>query len=87
MIVAMEYASIFEEEVHIYGKTIKKQTDFFERPFNSSKINIYSLKGMHNTICDFKLSDIKCKLFSLPSNQQIVVVPVIHTLDCNINKY
>lgn len=82
-VVEFKYASDIEERMHIYGQSLKKLTNFFERPFKSSRIHIYSSADIKNTMSIFSLSDIKCKLFSLPYKQETVFIPLIHTLDNN----
>lgn len=65
---------------NIIGLSIKKKKDFFSQPFSSSNINIYISDGQQNLEKKFLLSDIKCKIIALPYNNQLVFIPMVHTL-------
>lgn len=78
-VVEFQYAIPADGCIFVYGETLKKLNNFFDRPFNSSRINIFCSSAKKNSISSFQLSDIKCKLFSLPYKQQFVFIPIIHT--------
>lgn len=81
IIVKMINATEFHEELYIFGQSIKKLKEFFERPIKSSKLNIYCSDALQfNPASLYKICDIKCKLFSIPYKQNLVFVPIIHTL-------
>lgn len=77
----MEYAYVFEGNIFVYGQSLQKINDFFDRPFKSSRLNIYISNGKKYEFCDIESANIKCKLFALPYKQNIVFVPLLHTLD------
>lgn len=80
-IIAMEHAYNSEEKICVLGKRLKKLIDFFERPFKSSRLNIYLADINKYENCTVNVESIKCKLFALPYKNHFVFVPLLHTLD------
>lgn len=80
-LIAMNYVKKIDGQFHVYGENLKKLNNFFDRPFNSSTINIYSADVNMKIHQPVSLTDIKCKMFSLPYKKQLIFVPLIHTLD------
>lgn len=67
-------------ELYVYGSSLKKKRDFFKKPFNSSHINIFSSSENLNEAGLFKISDVKCKMVCIKSKTQNVYIPLLHTL-------
>lgn len=74
-------ATYVGEEIHLCGRSLRGLYNFFEHPCNSSHINIYASLGKQNESTLFKLSDVKCKMFSMKKNSETVCIPLHHTLD------
>lgn len=87
-IVEMKFATFDQGNIQIVGRNIKNKCNFFERPFNSSHINIYAtlLPYELEELKKYNLNDVKCKLTSMVSNSQMVFIPVLTTLGKKINK-
>lgn len=84
----MKFATFDQGNIQIVGRNIKNKCNFFERPFNSSYINIYAtlLPYELEELKKYNLNDVKCKLISMVSNSQMVFIPVLTTLREKINK-
>lgn len=81
-IVEMKFASFDQGNIQIAGKSIKNKCNFFERPFNSSRINIFatSLPYELEELKKYNLKDVKCKLLSMICTTQMVFIPILSTL-------
>uniref|UniRef100_A0A1B0DMI0 Transposase domain-containing protein n=1 Tax=Phlebotomus papatasi TaxID=29031 RepID=A0A1B0DMI0_PHLPP len=80
-IVQMINATKLNGEINIYGTEIRKCGDYFEKPIRSSHLNIYSTKfvtGERQSL--YRIQDLKCKLFSIHSSNEIIFFPLLHTL-------
>lgn len=64
----------------IFGSALKNTGDFFETPFESKLLNIFSSDGDKNEPEYFKLETIKAKMYCLPSEGSLVFIPLLHTL-------
>lgn len=68
--------------ISVIGRSVKLLRDFFELPFKSSHINIFT--GNSNELNEeetFELNEIKCKLVAIKYGDENVFIPLIHTLD------
>lgn len=81
-IVAMKNATYFNDKIHIFGESVKYSSDFFVKPFLSSYLDIYSCKSDLNPPMLYPLENIKCKMVSLTHENQIIFVPLLHTINC-----
>lgn len=80
-IVEMINITFNEGILSIYGKPIKTKNAFFKKPFLSSHMDIYSSnKPTFDTARLFKINTIKCKLFSINLKNEVVFIPLLHTL-------
>lgn len=111
-IVSMKHALTKNYTIYIRGFSINNKKDLFAKPFASSKLNIFRTEGVYTdddtqiTFVhsfkeqrEYKLSEIKCKLFSLRhettrdknhKNKHHIFYaffPLIHTLDVNVNDF
>lgn len=68
-----------DKELRFYGKPILELIDFFEIPFKSSRINIYTSFGKKGIAEYYKVKEIKCKMIRLFYKTQQVFIPLIHT--------
>lgn len=86
-IVEMKFATSVQGKIKIIGRNIKNKSNFFERPFNSSHINIYatSLAYESEEWKEYNLQDVKCKLTCMVCNNQMVFIPVLTTLGIIVN--
>lgn len=80
-IVAMEIVVNINGKYKIYGRPLINAYDFFENPLKSSNIDIYASTGDLNNPKWFDFTDVKCKLFSLKYRNEIIFMPLLHTLD------
>lgn len=66
----------------IKGRAVLNKFDFFDKPFKSSFIHIYSASGEKQNFSKDKVFDIDCimcKLVAIRRKKEIVFVPLIHT--------
>ena len=54
--------------------------NFFQRPLNSSDLGIVKANRLSGTLRAEKVSDIVCKLYSMPYKESFVLVPLVHQL-------
>lgn len=80
-IVRMNYASIRDNMYVIFGTPLKTMTDFFELPYSSRKTSIYLSNGETNEEEIFKITDIAAKLVCLPYKNDLVLIPLLHSID------
>lgn len=80
-IVSMIYATSEDDEIKIFGQSIKNIENFFQKPIKSSYLDIYSCKENLNNVKMYSLNQIKCKLVSLKYHDQIIFIPLIHSFD------
>ena len=79
-IVAMINATYSDQKLCIYGVSVLSKADFFQKPINSSRLDIYISSGELNSPKLYDFSDIKCKLVSLKYRNEFVFIPLIHTI-------
>lgn len=82
-IVKMKCAIKIGNVFKIVGNKLISKTDFFTFPLSSSILNIYSSNGyvdVDNQI-QFDLSQIQAKMICLKSQQNIVLMPILHSLE------
>lgn len=79
-IVHFDHALVNENEYMIRGSSLKNSEDFFEKPFRSRYINIFSSDGEKNESTLFALSDVKAKLFCVRYREKLVFIPLVHSL-------
>lgn len=79
-IVEMQYAIYENSNYFICGSSINSKYDFFSQPFASSNINIYASFSKRNVPTINHLAEIKCKLISLPYQNELVFIPLLHTI-------
>lgn len=80
-IVEMEYAIYSEKSYFIYGASIKNKRDFFNQPFSSSHLDIYISNGEKNEKMYYNVDRIKSKLMCLSYNNEMIFLPILHSLD------
>lgn len=79
-IVKMINAEYCDNELFVNDSAIKRKTDFFNEPFQSSLINLYiSVDGDCYPPKFYQPTDIKCKLMCLNYQNQKVFLPILHT--------
>uniref|UniRef100_A0A1B0D314 Transposase domain-containing protein n=1 Tax=Phlebotomus papatasi TaxID=29031 RepID=A0A1B0D314_PHLPP len=80
-IVAMINATYRNKEIMIYGCNKFHGTNFFNYPIASSTLHIYSASILNNMEKKlYSLQDIKCKLFKIHYRNEIIFLPLLHTL-------
>lgn len=81
-IVQMNYATTREGGLFILGCKVKHSWPFFEVPFDSTFIKVFSSDGtLHKEQQLYSAGDIECKLVSLNYHDDRVFVPLLHTFD------
>lgn len=69
-----------KNNISIIARSFKNQKDFFEKPFKSSYLNIYTVDGELNSDEEiFQVEDVKCKLVNVKNKKENVFIPLIHT--------
>ena len=72
---------IKEDNILIYGCTLKKTDAFFATPIKSTFLNIYVSDCEENTNSFFNVNNIKCKLVAISNGlYSTVFLSLIHTL-------
>ncbi|GAB0100954.1 uncharacterized protein DMENIID0001_170700 [Sergentomyia squamirostris] len=81
-IVEFDHAVMKETGLLLFGSSIKRKRDFFETPFNSSRLNIFETTDLsQNTAKYYNIEDVECKLFCIPSQSSTFVFsPLLHTM-------
>lgn len=79
-IVKFDHVLFTENRYMIRGCSLKNKVDFFEKPFFSRYINIFMSDGERNEPMLWSLTDIKAKLFCLKYKNQLVFIPLLHSL-------
>lgn len=80
-IIAMKNATLYKNKAYIFGESIKNKTAFFEKPFNSTFLNIFSSDGEKSTPLLYPPECVKYKMVALNLNDQLIFIPLIHTID------
>ena len=79
-IVEMKNATYFRDKLCIYGACITDINNFFERPLNSSRLDIFGSTLKNKTVAQiFHLNNIKYKLVAFNYCKETVFFPLIHT--------
>ena len=60
-------------------QTFKKMSPFFEKPCDSTSMNIFKVKKL-NEKCMLDINEIYCKVILLPHKSSYVVLPLLHTI-------
>lgn len=80
-VVKMINATNFNNNLHIYGASVKVLHNCFDSPIESKYLNIYCTSEKLNSPSIFTISNVKCKLMYLKSKEKSVFIPILHTLD------
>lgn len=79
MVYALEHST--GNETYIYGKRIVNKDDFFTYPVSSRRLHIFqSDGGLEDIVRPYKITNIKAKMVSLSIGDQLIFMPLIHTL-------
>lgn len=79
-IVEFNFASKLHGKYFLNGSRIKHQTNFFTHPFQSNKINIWQAKYETFPAHFYTLQDVKSKMICLHYKDDLVFMPLLHTL-------
>lgn len=80
-IVKMMYATYHENQIHIYGASVRERKNFFNYPIESNWLNIYCCLDIVNSPQLYPLTQIKCKMIGIEYKKIIVLMPLLHTID------
>lgn len=80
-IVAVKYITKFQKKVHIFGSSLKKIENFFEKPLKSSLLHIFISNCEENKAQLYSITEIKCKMVAVDYKNKTVFIPLTHTLD------
>lgn len=80
-VVELSYIMKKNEAFILCGRSFKHLYNFFEKPFKSCYINIFATVDRKNEIREYGINEIKCKLFLIRHNQELIFFPLLHTLD------
>lgn len=67
------------KDVILICKKFKKKHDLFIKPLKSSELHIYVVQNLSNDFYKYCIKDIKKKMILLPSNDNLIVLPIIHS--------
>lgn len=80
-IVSMQYATTTTEgKILIHGLPVKEKSNFFVQPCSSEFLNIYKTTAEMDTLRSFEYQAVKAKMICLPSGENFVCMPLLHTL-------
>lgn len=80
-IVAMEKIVNIDGSFYVIGQNFRNATDFFnKKPFNSSYLDIFVCDRSFHTSATYHVSNIKSKLISIAYKDQLVFIPLLHTI-------
>lgn len=81
-IVKMKYALKIGNNFKIVGQNIIEKNDFFTKPVNSSKLDIFLSNGeLDDQLNSYNLQEIEAKIICLPYGTDFVFIPLLHTMD------
>lgn len=80
-IVEMKFGTQIDDSFYIYGSRIKNKCNFFIKPYSSSLTNIYQSNGDKTNEEFFDVSDIKAKMMCLSYQEDLVFIPILHSID------
>ena len=66
--------------VYVFYQTFKDIEPFYSLPIPSNRINVYKCSRLSNVIHKALISDIFCKCFGIPFNDEFVFIPLLHTI-------
>lgn len=66
--------------IFVNGSCMNELEIFFEDPFDSKFINIYCAKNEKLPAIDYAYENIKCKLMCIHNENDLVFIPILHTL-------
>ena len=64
----------------VYFKRFCYVYKFFDTPFPSSNLLIYSVPNVSNTMYELDIEHIQCKYYALPHNSCSILIPLLHTM-------
>lgn len=83
-IVQMKYATQIGGSFFICGNELNEKSDFFLKPYLSSSTDIYLCSENRGHDKRYALKEIKAKMICIPSENQYVMIPLLHSIDeCN----
>lgn len=69
-------------EIIMIGYTFKTVMDLYTKPLKSSKLNIFIINDLDNTLSWWLIKHIKCKFMILnDSENKTIAIPIIHTTE------
>lgn len=78
----MKYALKIGNNFKIVGQNIIEKNDFFTKPVNSSKLDIFLSNGeLDDQLNSYNLQEIEAKIICLPYGTDFVFIPLLHTMD------
>lgn len=81
-IVKMKYVTQNGKSFKIVGQKIKRMESFFEKPIDSSKLDIYVTSGVTtNELHAYSLNSVVSKMMRLPYNKEFVFLPLLHSME------
>lgn len=82
--VQMKYATQIGSSFFICGNELEQKTDFFSKPYSSNLTDIYLCSEKRSNDKLYAINEIKAKMICIPSENQFVMIPLLHSLDeCN----
>lgn len=81
-VVEIQNIVITNNAIFIIGKQFKEYSSFYEYPYQSSQLNINTMKNLSNDITAWPISHIcgKCIIFPTDCNS-FISLPIIHSID------
>lgn len=65
-------------------KQFETKSELFIKPIKSSELDIYVVKNLSNNFYEYTIKEIEKKIICLHSNNDLIVLPIIHTT-CNFD--
>lgn len=81
-IVKLKYVIQKNNSYKIVGQNIKQKRSFFEKPIDSSKLDIYITNGeVTDELHVYGLNSVKSKMMCLSSDDEFVFLPLLHSME------
>lgn len=79
-VIEFNFATKKNEKYFLNGSRIRNLRNFFTYPISSMNINIFVAKNEKDTASYYELEYVKAKMICLSSGNELVFIPLLHTL-------
>lgn len=80
-IVQMKYAFVKGNSFFVCGNELKYKTNYFTEPYSSHFTDVYLCNQEKNENSVHRIESIKSKMMCIPTENQYVLIPILHSID------